>query len=76
MFKFCNLPDDNSTIKTVNKAASRLHYKLEGIDLETLDISEYNKRYFCSLLRNLQFNLQKYAYYTDIVDHKDEHTLK
>jgi 2-polyprenyl-3-methyl-5-hydroxy-6-metoxy-1,4-benzoquinol methylase len=62
MFKFCNLPGDKSTIKIVNEAASRLHYKLEGIDLETLDISEYNKRYFGSLLRNLQSNLQKYAY--------------
>lgn len=62
MFKFCNLPDDKSTIKIVNEAANRLYYKLEGIDLETLDISDYNKRYFGSLLDNLQTNLQKYAY--------------
>lgn len=62
MFKFCNLPDDKSTIKMVNEAASRLHHKLEEIDLETLDISDYNKRYFGSLVGNLQSNLQKYAY--------------
>ena len=62
MFKFCNLPDDKSTIKIVNEAADRLYYKLEGIDVKTLDISDYNKRYFGSLLKNLRSNLQKYAY--------------
>ncbi|AKB51647.1 hypothetical protein MSBRW_2394 [Methanosarcina barkeri str. Wiesmoor] len=62
MFKFCNLPDDKSTIKVVNEAASRLHYKLKGMNLETLDISDYNKKYFGSLLGNLHSNLQRYAY--------------
>ncbi len=62
MFKFCNLPDDKSTVKMVNEAASRLHYKLKGINLETLDISDYNKKYFGSLLGNLHSNLQRYAY--------------
>lgn len=62
MFKFCNLPDDKSTVKMVNEAAGRLHYKLKGVNLETLDISDYNKRYFGSLLGNLHSNLQKYAY--------------
>lgn len=62
MFKFCNLPDDKSTIKIVNEAASRLYEKLEEIDVATLDISDYNKRYFGSLLKNLQSNLQMYAY--------------
>lgn len=62
MFKFSNLPDDKSTVKIVNEAANRLYYKLEGIDVDTLDISDYNKRYFGSLLRNLRSNLQKYAY--------------
>jgi len=62
MFKFCKLPDDKSTINLVNEAASRLYYKLEKIDIETLDISDYNKRYFGSLLSKLQSNLQKYSY--------------
>jgi len=62
MFKFCNLPDDTLTVKMVNEAAGRLHYKLKKIDLESLNISDYNKRYFGSLLRNLRSNLQKYAY--------------
>jgi hypothetical protein len=62
MFKFCNLPDDKSTIKIVNEAASRLYYKLEGIDIATLDVSDYTKKYFGSLLNTLQSNLQKYAY--------------
>jgi hypothetical protein len=62
IFKFCNLPDDKATIKIVNEAASRLYFKLKGIDLETLDISDYNKRYFGSLLANLQSNLQRYTY--------------
>jgi hypothetical protein len=62
IFKFCNLPDDKSTVKIVNEAANRLYYKLEGIDIETLDISDYNKRYFGSLLKNLRSNLQRYAY--------------
>lgn len=62
MFKFCNLPDDTLTVTMVNEAAGRLHYKLKKIDLESLDISDYNKRYFGSLLRNLRSNLQKYAY--------------
>jgi ubiquinone/menaquinone biosynthesis C-methylase UbiE len=62
MLKFCNLPDDKSTVKIVNEAANRLYHKLEGIDLETLDVSDYNKRYFGLLLNNLKSNLQKYAY--------------
>ena len=62
MFKFCNLPDDKSSVKMVNEAASRLHYKLKGINLETLDLSDYNKKYFGSLLGNLHSNLQRYAY--------------
>ena len=35
------MPDDKSTVKIVNEAANRLYYKLEGIDIETLDISDY-----------------------------------
>lgn len=62
MFKFCSLPDDKPIIKIVDEAASRLYYKLEEIDIQSLDISDYNKRYFGYLLKNLKSNLQKYAY--------------
>ncbi len=62
MFKFCNLPDDESTVKIVNEAANRLYYKLKELDIQALDISDYNKRYFGSLVRDLHSNLQKYAY--------------
>ena len=61
-FKFCNLPNDKSTVKLVNDAASRLYNKLNGIDLETLDISDYNKRYLRMYLKCLQSNLQMYSY--------------
>lgn len=62
MFKFCDLPDDKATVELVNEAANRLHYKLERLDIESLDISDYNKRYFGSLLKSLKSNLQKYTY--------------
>jgi hypothetical protein len=62
MFKFCNLPDDKEAIKMVNEAANRLYYKLKGLDVQSLDISDYNKRYFGSLVRDSKSNLQKYAY--------------
>lgn len=62
MFKFCNLPDDKQIINMVNEAADRLYYKLEAIEIESLGISDYNKKYFGYLLKNLRSNLQKYAY--------------
>ena len=61
MFKFCNLPDDKTIVKKVNEAANRLYYKLEKLDVQGLDISDYNKRYFGSLVKDLKSNLQKYT---------------
>jgi 2-polyprenyl-3-methyl-5-hydroxy-6-metoxy-1,4-benzoquinol methylase len=62
IFKFCNLPDDKSKLKIINEAADRLYYKLEKLDVKALNISDYNKKYFASRLKELKSNLQKYAY--------------
>lgn len=62
MFKFCDLPEDKTAVKLVNEAADRLYCKLERLDLQNIEISDYNKKYFGSLVKNLKSNLQRYAY--------------
>jgi len=56
------LPVENPLLSEINNAAIRLYSKLQMIDIESLDISDYNKRYFGNNLKGLTQTLQKYSY--------------
>lgn len=55
-------PLEKLQLKEINDAATRLYSKLQGIDVESLNISDYNKRYFRDHLKELRSWLQKYSY--------------
>ena len=47
LYKFCNYPKNCfELIVNVTEAASRLNTKLSNLDLNDLNISDYNNRYF------------------------------
>lgn len=56
------LPLEELQLKEINDAATRLYSKLQGINVESLSISDYNKRYFGDHLKELRSLLQKYSY--------------
>ncbi len=61
----CNyalLPKDRELLRDINSAASRLFNKLKYLDVDSLNISEYNKRYFGGILKELTYSLQLYSY--------------
>lgn len=62
MYKYALLPKDQELLNDIDLAAKRLFYKLTDLNIETLDISDYNKVYFGSKLSNLVNSLQKYSY--------------
>lgn len=62
MYDFARLPKDQQLIKNINSSANRLFYKLKSLDIDPLDISDYNKRYFGNKLANLVNHLKLYSY--------------
>jgi len=62
VFNCARLPKDNELIKDINVAASRLYNKLKDFDVTSLDIANYNKRYFGNKLKTLDTNLRIYSY--------------
>jgi 2-polyprenyl-3-methyl-5-hydroxy-6-metoxy-1,4-benzoquinol methylase len=48
--------------REINDAAIRLYTKLKGINVDSLNISDYNKRYFGNHLNNLRSSLQLYSF--------------
>ena len=46
----------------INSAAKRLHAKLTSLDLESLNISDYNKKYFFNKVKNLKHELEFSCY--------------
>lgn len=52
MPKFARLPKHHGLLKDINSAASRLFSKLEHLDIRSLDISDYNKRYLGNIVRS------------------------
>jgi 2-polyprenyl-3-methyl-5-hydroxy-6-metoxy-1,4-benzoquinol methylase len=62
-YKFAKYPNDN--IGEILDSAIRLENKLSSVDVNKLEISEYNKRYFGDYIRTKEkrlMNLQKYCY--------------
>jgi len=60
--KFAILPNDLSYAVTLNYAASILEEKLVALDYQSLDISEYGKRYYEFDLRKITYMLQSYVF--------------
>lgn len=56
------LPKDDKLLMHINMAATRLYNKLSSLNLNLLDISDYNKRYLGENLKNIRSRLQKYSY--------------
>ncbi len=70
------LPADPELILAVEQAAGRLHLKLKGLDLENLDISDYNKHYFNHKLARLSETFQLYTYLLAVMLDKQDIGLK
>ncbi len=62
LIKSRNLPSNQTLLKKIDLASTRLYLKLKNLDVDALHISEYIKNYFTKLLVNLKGNLQKYSY--------------
>lgn len=56
------LPKNQRLLNDINSAASRLFDKLNVLDIDILDISDYNKVYLGERLSSLANSLQKYSY--------------
>jgi 2-polyprenyl-3-methyl-5-hydroxy-6-metoxy-1,4-benzoquinol methylase len=48
--------------KNVNPAAKRLDKTLSQLDIHSLEITDYSKRYFCDYLSSLTAVIQRYSY--------------
>lgn len=62
IYKYALLPNEQKLMIEINSAAKKLSDKLRVFNLEALDISDYNKRYFGGKLANLTRNLRLYSY--------------
>jgi SAM-dependent methyltransferase len=62
MYKHAYLPKDKRLLMNINSASKRLCDKLESLDIEAMEISDYNKVYFGERKSNLTESLQLYSY--------------
>lgn len=62
IYNYARLPKDRELLMNINSAARRLFNKLKYLDTDSLDISDYTKRYLGDHLRNIHSVLQKYSY--------------
>jgi SAM-dependent methyltransferase len=75
VIKSKNLPKDNLLIKDIDSAAFNLYHKLNNIDINSLEISEYVKNYLSQLLSNLKGTIQKYSFLMSLCLAKNRKTL-
>ncbi len=47
------LPLKDFQLEEINDATTRLYFKLQSVNIESLDISDYNKKYFDSVSKLL-----------------------
>ena len=62
IFQNAVIPLKKLQLKEINDAATRLYFKLHDISFESLNISDYNNRYFGDHLKELRQSLQLYSY--------------
>ena len=62
IYKYAALPNDKTLLKGINDAAFRMYEKIRRLDLNSLNISDYSKKYFGDHIRNLHSTLERYAH--------------
>ena len=62
IFYPAQLPADLELLRAINEGASTLYEKLKVLDRDSLDISDYTRKYVDNHVRTLERTLQKYAY--------------
>ncbi len=60
--KNARLPQNTNLLLDINDAAEKLYEKLIHLNLDNVDLSEYNKKYFSKKVKQLKRELQKYSY--------------
>jgi hypothetical protein len=61
LYPYAHYPDKN-VLEPINAAAARLFPALSRLDVNTLDISDYSKKYLAKYVRNPRNTLQRYSY--------------
>ena len=62
LYKRAVYPENTDVLSGVNKAAERLEGKLRKVDLTSLPVSDYTKKYLGYQIKDLSAVLQRYAY--------------
>jgi 2-polyprenyl-3-methyl-5-hydroxy-6-metoxy-1,4-benzoquinol methylase len=63
MYPYAKLDNyDSHQIKLISQACERLYNKLTCLDLSSLSISDYNKKYFGNYLQAIKATLARYSY--------------
>ena len=62
IYNFTNLPKNTKLLSDINSAARKLYEKLSIVNIDTLNISNYNKRSLGKRLEKLISSLQLYSY--------------
>jgi hypothetical protein len=63
MYPYAKLDNyDSHQIKLISQACERLYNKLTYLDLSSLSISDYNKKYFGNYLQAIKATLARYSY--------------
>jgi hypothetical protein len=62
MFEYTGFPEDRELLMVIDAASQRLFEELHGLDIDSLEISDYNKRYFGAKLASLSPILKKNSY--------------
>lgn len=62
LYRNATFPKNDELLNNISKATVKLYNKLNGLDINSLNISDYNKRYLGNHFRNLKSTLQRYSY--------------
>jgi 2-polyprenyl-3-methyl-5-hydroxy-6-metoxy-1,4-benzoquinol methylase len=61
-YQFARLPDNQELLFNIDAAADRLYNKLKDLDISSLAISDYSKKYLSTYISSLDSTLQRYSY--------------
>ena len=62
VYRYARLPRDHELLSNIDSAASRLHDKLQNLDVASLPISDYNERYLGNKLKGLPNTLRELSF--------------
>ncbi len=75
MYKFARFPRDKKLLQDINRGATLLFDKLSVLDVDALDVSDYNKRYLKRYQHKLRTHLQRLAYLLSWTLHSENKPL-